>query len=530
MGAFSGNSSLIGGGFDPRRVDNNPEYILRTVTLYLSLTLLSLFLYTALRNTYKPFLATRLCKTKDNRSRTPRASSGRWRVGSSSFTERSALLRAEREPQEDTRLQRRQKRFGAYFQWVPEAMKLDEAELIKVCGMDAYLSLRLIRWALKVLMTYNVVGVFVLVPVYKMQPSSDECKAFCMLHESSEGEQGFDAFTAQCICNAVDQMSLANLRSDDRLSLWVPVAAMVYFAAATLLFLWVEYKNVIRIRLAYYQSRPPHLYTVLVQGIPKRLQSASGRLLKEHFERVFPGTVHSVYSFQHPSEMLLMLQHIGEERFALLNQLELGLLVQQQPEGSRRFNRRLFSDCCSPPHSEEMAELYAELTTLNHRFSRLRTLYLRSLAHQDTVLPGGENVPSSPPSPSSPTVKLTQQELPNSAVSVGGIEPAFPVAFVTFRSLVSAMIAVQSQLYDSHKLTVRTAPEPRDIVWENLGIGHNVQVTRNLLSKALFALIVLFWGVISSFIGVATSTAALSRSFPWINELLKVGRFLLNQA
>ena len=521
MSSFGGNSSLIDGGFDPRRVDNNPQYILRTVLLYLGLTTASFFLYTALRNTFKPYIATRLGKT--NRVSDPSSGSKRrWRIGSKSFNERSALLQAEMDAPNasmgpgGSRVQESMsRRCGRYFKWVKDALKMEEAELIRVCGMDAYLTLRLIRFAFRVLMTFNVVGVFVLIPVYKMQPASQECRDFCAEHKSERVDEDFDAFRAQCICNTVDQMSLANLRADNgggsnAFGLWVPVGAMVYFAVATLLLLWREYKHIIRIRLAYYQTRPPQLYTVLVQGIPRRLQSPSGHLLQEHFERIFPGTVHSVYCFQHPSDMLTMLQQIGQERFSLLNQLEYAVLVQQTAVDKGRVCR-LDCTCCKPVRNQEIARLYAELTMLNQRFSRLRKLYMRSLDHFDNGVRAEKGI-----------IQSIATALPHASSVLGVSDPAFPVAFVTFRSLVSAMIAVQSQLYDSHKLTVRTAPEPRDLVWENLGINHKALVTRNLLSKALFALIVLFWGVISSFIGVATSTAALSRAFPWINELLKV--------
>jgi len=61
---------------------------------------------------------------------------------------------------------------------------------------------------------------------------------------------------------------------------------MLYASAFTLLAMRWEYKEVVRVRQSFFERRPPRLYTVFVDRIPRVLSSQAA--LIEYFEKLFP--------------------------------------------------------------------------------------------------------------------------------------------------------------------------------------------------------------------------------------------------
>ncbi|GBG29680.1 CSC1-like protein At4g02900 [Hondaea fermentalgiana] len=147
---------------------------------------------------------------------------------------------------------------------------------------------------------------------------------------------------------------------------------------------------------------------------------------------------------------------------------------------------------------------------------------------------GGASVAEPPPSPSRPDKsKFSPSGAAVDEQSNGGDDGTatrllprdedafFSSAFVTFRTLKASTVASQTQIDDKSDMRVVPAPEPLDVAWDNLGMTTHERVVRRAVTKTVFYLLVVFWGVLTSVVGASTSTPALARQIPAIKSLLE---------
>ena len=165
-----------------------------------------------------------------------------------------------------------------------------DEDLAERLGMDAFAAIRLIRFCLILTCLYSVIGMSILAPLYFSQATSDDCLEYC--HDKNHGTPDpANKFTARCVCELLDRMSLANIPFGSQL-LYVPSLFTVALTLVTLRILDAEYHRHVRTRQNFWKRRPPQLYSVLVNQIPPVLRSRQN--LYEYFERLFPGSVHKI--------------------------------------------------------------------------------------------------------------------------------------------------------------------------------------------------------------------------------------------
>lgn len=355
---------------------------------------------------------------------------------------------------------------------IKRTLSLSESALIAQCGLDGFFTLRLIRfctWTLLVICAYNLL---VQAPFnYSQPPTRSNCEQYCELTGRNSDEK--DVYHASCICGFIDKCSLANV-ADQSTAQWMSVLSMYAISAWVLYQLEREYCEIVRIRHDHWLNRPCQLHTVFVHNIPTSLSSEKS--LWQYFDRLFPGKVHKVTI----ASAMSSLTALGRKRMHIILRLERSIAIKNR-RCSAQVNKeqqrpRHWTLTCGGMHRVDSIDHYREeLQLVTREFKRVK-----------------------------------QQEMAN-------MEPC-QYAFVTFNEVTSAVIASQTLLHQDMEIAM--ALHPNDIRWGTFQGTSFSALSRKTMSRLIFVLIILFWGGITSFIGAATSTAALSQEFQWLKDFL----------
>jgi len=432
--------------------------------------------------------------------------------------------------------------------WAWQALSLREADLIRQCGMDGYVFLRIVRFCWAVTTAYCVVAILFLFPIYAGQPVVPRCRRFCEMEAEELDLTESDPWdAASCICTVIDRSSMANVPIGST-TLWTPVLVIYIFTLMTLWAAKLEYQAMVRMKNHYWASTPPEAYSVLVEQIPLRLRDKSGHKIYEYFERMFPEHVFSVAMIDSGTQGFRSLINTGFDRNDVLRRLE-RVKALLNIEGSRN------AEGCCPDSAvakdrrlsslrRTRYDLEYQLELLNGRFKRDRNFYL-----SDVVDPKEELRKSSEASQVTRTLSALEdvealalggnnakEESNVDEEDIGNVEENkdllvrgyfdrdddiyFSAAFVTFNRLKPSAIASQSQIDNMSDMSVVPAPEPLDVSWDNIGMSTRTRMLRRVVTRAIFFILLLFWGVFTSVIGASTSTKALARQIPALKAYL----------
>jgi Late exocytosis, associated with Golgi transport/Cytosolic domain of 10TM putative phosphate transporter len=153
--------------------------------------------------------------------------------------------------------------------WIKTVYGVSWAQVRHKAGLDGYFFLRYIRMNVRITAVSTFWFFLVLVPIYA---SGNNNVATGWYH-----------------------FSIQNLKSNDW-SIWVPCVFLYLFSAFCCFCMKQEYRHYLELRqdfLARGSSHvhPQHHYSLMIENIPAELRSDSA--LKEYFDKLFPGRVHS---------------------------------------------------------------------------------------------------------------------------------------------------------------------------------------------------------------------------------------------
>lgn len=94
---------------------------------------------------------------------------------------------------------------------------------------------------------------------------------------------------------------------------------------------------------------------------------------------------------------------------------------------------------------------------------------------------------------------------------------ATPVAFVTFETMSSAQVAAQVA---TSMGTISLAPEPRDVVWQNIYIPLFSVLTRRVMVYALVTLLFMFWVIPVTTLSTLLNYEEIKKVAPWLGDIL----------
>ena len=155
--------------------------------------------------------------------------------------------------------------------WVGPVFAIPWPKVRKIAGLDGYFFLRYIRMNVRITAVSTFWFFVLLVPVY-MTGSND-----------NEQQQGWYLASA------------ANIPADGW-RIWVAIAFAYLFAGFIYFVVKQEYRHYLEIRQDFLARGsqhvdPQHHFSIMVERIPYELRS--DRALKDYFEKLFPGKVHS---------------------------------------------------------------------------------------------------------------------------------------------------------------------------------------------------------------------------------------------
>lgn len=366
-----------------------------------------------------------------------------------------------------------------------------EDTFIAQCGMDAYMSLRGIRLQATAMLLLSLFVSASLLPLYYMQAQPAKCVDYCagVKRNESLAGGGFheDAFHSDCTCSKADQFSLANVPAESPY-LWAPVGGI---ALATLILLYLiqrEYREVVRVRAAYWLSQPPEMFTVLCDDIPQHLNLHTVEGLREHFSRIFPNRILRLDPVRFNDETLLnQMRKVARKRMECHDRITRLMALRDRYGRVPRCHALCLNMCWGTGSGDvghSIIKLEAKYETLNRDFEELFYAYK----------------------------KLEDDE------SAGKLARPIRSCFITFSSAFATSVASQTVLDHRYSVVAVRASEPDDIIWSSLGYGATRRACSKYMARLSFFVLVVSWGAFTAFVGAMTSLDALEARIPQLQD------------
>ncbi|EIE84318.1 hypothetical protein RO3G_09028 [Rhizopus delemar RA 99-880] len=366
----------------------------------------------------------------------------------------------------------------SFFGWIIPLLKTKDAVIMDKVGLDAVVMLQFLLMSVKLFAFCGFFGTVVLYPISRM---------------------GGDIANGTHPNHTLSILDTSITRSMSYL--WVYLFFTYLFVFATFYFTFLNYRDYVHIRREFLLRKAKTISsrTLLVTGIPPHLRS--DRKLADYFEKLGIGVVESVHTIRHVNRLL----EIIKERAQYLRQLE-------------TFYAKYLGNPCHDPR-------YDPDTFLNEDDgpSTIKTKNDRPVVKEGFCCgPKLDAIDCY-------SEKFNQvDDLVTKARKKGRFSPT-SVGFVTFEETISAYVASQV-LIDStpFQLRVQLAPEPRDVLWENIAMHARERWIRKALVMFILLFLVFSWTIPCSYLSALTSTKSLKAFFPWLLKLAEKSK-IVNQ-
>ncbi|XP_059625811.1 CSC1-like protein At4g02900 [Cornus florida] len=276
----------------------------------------------------------------------------------------------------------------------------------------------------------------------------------------------------------IDKLSISNIPSGSK-RFWAHLVMAYVFSFWTWYMLYKEYKIITAMRLHFLasESRRPDQFTVLVRNVPPD----SDESVSEHVEHFF--------CVNHP-DLYLTHQVV--------------------------YN------------ANNLAKLVAKKKSLQNWLVYYKTKYERNPSKKPTTKTGfwglwGTTVDAIDYY-TAEIGKMSEEESAEREKVSSDPKAIIPAAFVSFKTRWGAAVCAQTQQSSNPTIWLTEwAPEPRDVVWDNLAIPFvEVTVRRLLMAVALFFLTFFFMIPIALVQSVA-NIDGIQKVLPFLKPLIKIG-------
>lgn len=321
------------------------------------------------------------------------------------------------------------------FDWVTPVMGAKEALLVEKTGLDAAIFLRFTRMLRNMFLVLSILGVAVLLPANVI---SADRKAINDIHAG-----GFATMTPQFV------------RRDRKASLWVHVISVWVIDLVVAFFLWRNYGAIVRLRRQYFDSpeylMSLHSRTLMVTDIPPA-------------DRTDEGILRLVDQVEHT---------VGLPRAAIgRNVKELPDMIEEYDEAVRELESVLAKYLKNPDN------LPAKRPTM-----RASKKYRANN--------GGDKVDSIDYLTS--RIRELEIEINHVRESVDK-RNAMPFGFASYERIENAhTVAFAAQKKHPEGTTIRLAPRPSDIIWQNLPLSKSQRRWRRIWNNFWIAILTLVW-------------------------------------
>ncbi|CAH1453286.1 unnamed protein product [Lactuca virosa] len=345
-----------------------------------------------------------------------------------------------------------------FLNWMPQAMKMKESEIIEHAGLDSAVFLRIYILGLKIFGPITIVALLILVPV-----------------NVSGGTLFF--LSKELVVSNIDKLSISNIQPKS-LKFFAHISMMYLFTSWICYMLYKEYDMVASMRLKFLASknRRAEQFTVLARNVPH----VSGRSVSD--------SVDSFFKKNHPDHYL--------SHQVVYNANKFGRLVRRR---HRLQNWLDYNQLKYERHPEKRPTIKTGFLGLWGKKVDCVEYYKQQIKEFDERL------------------TMERQKVLKDPKC---IMPAAFVSFNTRWG--AAVCAQTHQSKNPTLWLTKWAPEPRDVYWKNLAIPFvSLSIRKLVISLLLFAL-VFFYLIPIAFVQSLANLEGLERVAPFLRPVVEL--------
>ncbi|KAG0231838.1 hypothetical protein BGW42_008587 [Actinomortierella wolfii] len=386
-----------------------------------------------------------------------------------------------------------------------ELLRIPEAEVLECVGLDAVMLLRFFQMAIRLFTFFAVPGLLIVLPVnwlYAPKGKKDS-------PEETLDYSVFDLFNSES-----PKTPLIYLFTHFTFT-WI-------FSILTLYTLWKTYEDYVAIRRSYMikRSRSITNRSVMVTGLPLHLQSDYA--LASFYESLGVGTVEAAHVCRHVGK----LQKLIEQRADALKNLERAYCdYYGNPSGDPNYD---------PDAIEE------ENARIEQSYQQHGSTDIPDISNLDSNRDSGTPLALGTKIKPRPTTRLGFLGLFGKKVDkidhlrqifftldkavqkmrMSKIYTTTGTGFVTFENMHAAQILAQTvNTQETLSCYTTTAPEPRDIYWDNATLPPSELTVRSIVINVILFFLVIFAAGPLTLLSGLLNMDSLEHFFPWLYKI-----------
>ncbi|KAL4385775.1 hypothetical protein GQ457_15G008020 [Hibiscus cannabinus] len=351
------------------------------------------------------------------------------------------------------------KTYLTFLNWMPQALKMSETELINHAGLDSAVFLRIYTLGLKIFVPITVLALLILIPV-----------------NVSSGTLFF--LRKELVVSDIDKLSISNVRPES-IRFFVHIGLEYLFTFWICFMLYKEYDTVATMRLHFLASerRRAEQFTVAVRNVPQ----IPGHSIADSLDHFF--------KTNHPDTYLCHQAVYNANKFARL------VRKRDRLQNWLDYNQLKFER-----HPEK--RLTKKIGFLGLWGERVDSIdfYKQQIKEFDKQM------------------ELERQKVLKDSKS---ILPVAFVSFKSRWG--AAVCAQTQQSKNPTLWLTNWAPEPRDVYWRNLAIPFvSLTIRKTIISISVFAL-VFFYMIPIAFVQSLANLEGLERVAPFLRPVIELG-------
>ncbi|KAH6783467.1 early-responsive to dehydration stress protein [Perilla frutescens var. hirtella] len=349
--------------------------------------------------------------------------------------------------------------YFTFLNWMPQALKMSESEIITHAGLDSAVFLRIYTLGLKIFTPVAIVALLILIPV-----------------NVSDGTLSF--LSRDLVVDDIDKLSISNVRPKSY-KFFVHISMEYLFTFWVCYMLYKEYNRIASMRLKFLaaQGRRAEQFTVLVRNVPH----VSGRSVSDSVETFFQRNHPDHYLCHQAMYNANKFARMVRQRNRLQNWLDYYQLKFERHPDKRPKTKRGCLGICGK-----------KVDSIDYYKEQIKYLDKKLTMERQKILKDSKSV------------------MPAAFVSFNSRWGA-------------AVCAQTQQSKNPTLWLTNWAPEPRDVYWRNLAIPFvSLSIRKLVISLSVFAL-VFFYMIPIAFVQSLANLEGLERVAPFLRPLVEWG-------
>ncbi|MCL7025521.1 hypothetical protein MKW94_001808 [Papaver nudicaule] len=352
------------------------------------------------------------------------------------------------------------KTYLTFLNWMPQALRMSEDEIINHAGLDSAVFLRIYILGLKIFIPITILALVVLVPI-----------------NVSGGTLFF--LRKELVISDIDKLSISNVSPKSE-KFWAHIGMAYVFTFWVCYILYKEYDRVAFMRLHFLasQSRRVDQFTVVVRNIPH----VSGHSTSDSVDHFFQNNHWDHYIGHQAVYNANKFAKLVRRRHRLQQLLDYNQLKFERHPGGKRPSKK--SGFCG---------LWGKrVDSIEFYQYQIKELEKMMASERQRILKDPKSI--------------------------------MPVAFVSFDSRWAAAVCAQTQQSKNPTWWLTYwAPEPRDVYWRNLAIPFvSLSIRKLIIAITVFAL-VFFYMIPIAFVQSLANLEGLEKVAPFLRPVIELG-------